>query len=313
MEGVLIIDKAAGMTSHDVVARARRILRERRIGHTGTLDPFATGVLVLLVGRATRLAQFHAGADKEYEAVIRLGVATDTGDIAGSPLSATRVTATQINWTDKEIRTALEQLCGEITQVPPMHSAKKYGGKKLYELARRGEEIERAPICVTIHALEPTTTTDQLLKDNFDGTVDLGVRVVCSAGTYVRTLAEDFGKLLGVGAHLAELRRMRAGDFHVKDSTTLEQLQQLVEEGSLGTILLPPDAALSRMPFVHLSTANAQKARHGIALSLAASPWLDGEKVRMKDENDRLIGIGYYDSANQLLHPGVVLASQNTV
>jgi tRNA pseudouridine55 synthase len=311
MNGVLIIDKPAGMTSHDVVGRARRILRERRIGHTGTLDPFATGVLVLLVGHATRLAQFLSGADKEYEAVIRLGYATDTGDLEGTPLSSTRVELKRLQWPDDQIQTSLQQLCGETTQVPPMYSAKKYGGRRLYELARRGEAIERQPVCVTVHAFEARRTGEGLLKDNQDGTVDLAVRVVCSAGTYVRTLAEDFGKLLGVGAHLAELRRTRAGDFLVTNAVTLEQLQQSSEEGSIGTILLPADSALSRMPFVHLTTENAQKARHGNALSVHASDWLEGEKVRMKDGGGNLIGIGYYDRANQLLHPRVVLTSEN--
>jgi tRNA pseudouridine55 synthase len=312
MNGVLIIDKPAGITSHDVVARARRILRVRRIGHTGTLDPFATGVLVLLIGNATRLSQFLTGADKEYQAVIRLGYSTDTGDINGNALETTRVTERELNWSNDEIKTALQQLCGETTQVPPMYSAKKHKGRKLYELARRGEEIERQPVCVNIHALETLGSGTQLLKDNQDGTVDLAVRVVCSAGTYVRTLAEDFGKVLGVGAHLAELRRTRAGDFQVKDATTLEALQQIVAEESLGTILLPPDAALSRMPFVHLSTGNAQKARNGVALSVEARDWVEGERIRLLDESGVLIGIGYYDLTNQLLHPRVILAAKNT-
>lgn len=312
MDGVLIIDKPAGITSHDVVGRARRILRERRIGHTGTLDPFATGVLVLLIGNATRLSQFLSGADKEYQAVIRLGYSTDTGDVNGAKLEATRVTERELNWSNDEIKTALQQLCGETKQVPPMYSAKKHKGKKLYELARRGEEIERQPICVTIHAFEPLGSGDRLLKDNHDGTVDLAVRVVCSAGTYVRTLAEDFGKIIGVGAHLAELRRTRAGDFHIKDATTLEALQQIVAEESLGTILLPPDAALSRMPFVHLSTGNAQKARNGVALSVEARDWVEGERIRLLGEDGVLIGIGYYDRTNQLLHPRVILAAKNT-
>lgn len=308
MDGLLIIDKPAGLTSHDVVARVRKIVRERRIGHTGTLDPFATGVLALLIGRATRLAQFLAGADKEYEAVIRLGFATDTGDVDGRPLSTTgEYEKHQITWTREAIQTALRQMCGEVRQIPPMYSAKKRHGQKLYEMARRGEEIEREPVCVTVHAFAPAGTDGPLLKDNQDGTVDLVVRVVCSAGTYVRTLAEDFGKLLGIGAHVAELRRTRAGDFTIDAATTLERLKQVVDEGSIGTLLLPPDAALSGMPFVHLSAAETEQARNGIALSLPASTLLDGEKVRIKDQDGSLVGVGSYDALSQLLRPRVVL------
>src|SRR5712675_1944957 len=166
MDGVLIIDKPAGMTSHDVVARVRTIIGERRVGHTGTLDPFATGVLVVLVGRATRLAQFLSGAEKEYEAVIRLGYATDTGDLTG-----TRVTdfttqthrSTEIH--REEIESAMAALRGEIEQTPPMYSAKKIGGQKLYELARRGEEVERKPVRIVISEFEVVERNGTLLAE----------------------------------------------------------------------------------------------------------------------------------------------------
>jgi len=305
MDGVLIIDKPAGITSHDVVARVRKIVRERRIGHTGTLDPFATGLLVLLIGRATRLAQFVA-SEKEYEAVIRLGYATETGDASGKPLSEVVQPSLQMRANEK-VMTALSQLRGVIKQVPPMYSAKKRQGKKLYQLARRGESVSREPICVTISAFEALGNGDQLLKENPDKTMDLKVRVVCSAGTYVRTLAEDFGKLLGVGAHLAELRRTRAGDFLVTDATTLERLKRIDDEGFLGTILLPPEAALSRLPFVHLSAQDAQRARHGLAISSPASEWTEGDRVALLDEKQRLIGVASYD-AERLLRPRVVVA-----
>src|SRR5262249_34875872 len=151
-DGVLVIDKPAGLTSHDVVARVRRILRERRIGHTGTLDPFATGVLVVLVGRATRLAQFLSGAEKEYEAVIRLGYSTDTGDLTGERIDGP--TLSQRTPSDSEIKAAVKSLRGLAEQIPPMYSAKKVGGRKLYELAREGVEIERKPVPITIKELE---------------------------------------------------------------------------------------------------------------------------------------------------------------
>lgn len=304
MDGLLVIDKPVGMTSHDVVAGVRRILKQRRVGHTGTLDPFATGVLLILVGKATRLAQFLSGADKEYDAIIRLGVATDTGDRMGTPVHGP---AGKREWSEEEIEAALASLRGFIDQVPPMYSAKKIGGKKLYELARRGEEIEREPIRVCIHEFEAIKPDGQLIKDNLDGTFDLHVHVGCSAGTYVRALAEDFGKRLSVGAHLAELRRTRVGDFTVTDAVTLEQLETSFGEEALGTIMLRPSAALSRLPFVHLNAEDVRRARHGMEVKVAEYDWPDGEKVRMCDVNDHLIAIGDYDAKARHLHPSVVL------
>jgi tRNA pseudouridine55 synthase len=305
MTGVLVIDKPAGITSHDVVAQARRIVRERRIGHTGTLDPFATGVLVLLVGRATRLAQYVA-SEKEYEAVIRLGYATETGDASGKPISDALQLSAEMR-TNEKVEKALTQLRGVISQVPPMYSAKKIRGRKLYELARRGESVAREAAGVTVYAFEALGKGSELLKVNPDKTLDLKVRVVCSAGTYVRTLAEDFGRLLGVGAHLAELRRIRAGDFKVRDAATLEKLKQAVDESLLATILLPPEAALSRLPFLHLSRQDAQHARQGMAISSPASEWTEGDNVALFDENHRLIGVASYGGEN-LLRPRVVIA-----
>ena len=308
MDGLLVIDKAAGLTSHDVVASTRRILRERRVGHTGTLDPFATGVLLILVGKATRLAQFLSGADKEYDAIIRLGYATDTGDRMGTPIPGPTNVTQKALWSDEQIEAALASLRGYIDQVPPMYSAKKIGGKKLYELARRGEEVEREPVRVCIHEFEAVKPDGQLIKDNLDGTFDFHVRVSCSAGTYVRTLAEDFGKRLSVGAHLAELRRTRVGDFTVTNAVTLEQLKESLGEEALGTILLRPSAALSRLPFVHLNTEDVRRARHGMEVKVSEYDWPDGEKVKMCDVNDHLIAIGDYDAQGKHLHPTVVLA-----
>src|SRR5882762_3239179 len=289
MDGVLIIDKPAGITSHDVVAQVRHVLHERRVGHTGTLDPFATGVLAILVGRATRLAQFLSALEKEYEAVIRLGYATDTGDITGKPIRKTEEDDAERNvnpgqrWSKEQIEAALRSLRGEIDQVPPMYSAKKQGGRKLYELARRGEEVERKPVRVCIHEFAPIKPDGKLMKDNLDGTFDFQVRVVCSSGTYVRTLAEDFGKRLGIGAHLAELRRTRVADFQVSEAITLAQLKTRFGEEALGTALLPPDAALSRLPFVHLSPDDARRARHGMEVRVSEAAWLDGAQIRMCD------------------------------
>ena len=296
------------MTSHDVVTRARHILHERRIGHTGTLDPFATGVLVILLGKATRLSQFLTGVDKEYDAIIRLGYSTDTGDRTGSPIPGPQLD--HGNLTEEKIEAALESLRGDIDQVPPMYSAKKVAGRKLYELARRGEEVERQPIHVCIYEFAAIRPDGQLVKDNLDGTFDFHTRVACSSGTYVRTLAEDFGKRLYVGAHLAELRRTRVGDFEIDEATTLDDLKIHFGEESMGAILLPPATALSRLPFVHLSGEDVRRANNGREVKVAETKWADGENVTMYDAGEQLIAVGQYDKSAGCLHPRVVLAGE---
>ena len=308
MDGVLIIDKPPGLTSHDVVDHLRHILHVRRVGHTGTLDPFATGVLVALVGRATRLAQFLSGLEKEYEAIIRLGYSTDTGDVTGKripdPVDVVKSTGP---WSRDEIEAALESLRGYIDQVPPMYSAKKQAGRKLYELARQGEEVERQPVQVCIHAFEAIKPTGELLKDNLDGTFDFEVRVACSAGTYVRTLAEDFGKQLHVGAHLAELRRTRVGDFSIQQAKTLEEVKVSVAEEALGTILHKPDAALSRLAFLDLGANDVVRVRRGLNIRVEGAAWPNGERVRLRDETGHLVAVAEF-AADGSLHPSVVIA-----
>lgn len=311
MDGFLIIDKPPERTSHDVVVDVRRILRVRRVGHTGTLDPFATGVLVVLVGHATRLTQFLSGLEKEYEAVIRLGYATDTGDHTGKPISDADSSRSNDPWTREEVESALESLRGEIDQVPPMYSAKKQAGRKLYELARAGKEVEREAVRVCIHQFEPIKPTGELMKDNLDGTFDFEVLVVCSAGTYVRTLAEDFGKRLRVGAHLAELRRTRVGDFRVQEAQTLEQVKVSFAEESLGTVLHKPDEALSLLPFLDLNADEVRRARHGLNIHVTESDWSDGERVRLRDAEGNLIAVAIFDAASRELHPSVVISSED--
>ncbi len=306
MDGVLIIDKPAGMTSHDVVARVRKITGHRRVGHTGTLDPFATGVLVVLVGRATRLAQFLSGAEKEYEAVIRLGYATDTGDVTG-----TRVTdfntetqrSTEIH--REKIVNALASLHGEIEQTPPMFSAKKVAGRKLYELARRGEVIERQPVRVKISEFAAINEGGALLSENNDGTLDLRVRVVCSAGTYIRTLAEDFGKQLGTAAHVAALRRTRAGLSRIGDAITLERLREVAQSGSVAEVLISPDSALSSLPALQLDADDARRVGQGIDLQLIDAD--ARQQVRLRNSDGQLIAVGIYDAVRKAVHPQVVI------
>jgi tRNA pseudouridine55 synthase len=294
------------MTSHDVVARTRHILHERRVGHTGTLDPFATGVLVILLGKATRLAQFLSSVDKEYDAIVRLGYATDTGDRTGTPIPGPPEKPG--NFTEEEIEAALQSLRGDIDQVPPMYSAKKVEGRKLYELARRGESVERKPVRVCIYDFAAIRPEGQLIKDNLDGTFDFHARVSCSSGTYVRTLAEEFGKRLYVGAHLAELRRTRVGDLEITQAITLDQLKLHFAEQSLGSIVLPLNAALSRLPLVHLNAEDVRRANHGRDVTVPEADWADGENVKMCDADEELIAVGQYDANAKRLHPRVVLA-----
>jgi tRNA pseudouridine55 synthase len=308
MDGVICVDKQPGMTSHDVVAQARHILHQRRVGHAGTLDPFATGLLVLLVGRATRLTQFLTALEKEYEAIIRLGFATDTADRTGTPLSEV---ATGREWTVEQIEHALASLRGEIDQVPPMYSAKKQGGRKLYELARKGTEVERAPVRVKIYEFEPLKRKGEWLKNNLDGTVDFEVRVVCSPGTYIRTLAEDFGKRLNVGAHLAELRRTRVGDFAIGEAVTLTQLKTRAAEEGLGRALHTPDSALTRLPAINVSDEDVRRIRHGLNLEILDPKWTNGERVRIRDTAGHLIAVGMFDHEAATLHPSVVLSVED--
>lgn len=313
MDGALIIDKPAGMTSHDVVAGVRRIIGERRVGHTGTLDPFATGVLVVLIGRATRLAQFLSGAEKEYEAVIRLGYATDTGDMTGArvEMESHANTRSAQSVRKEEIEAAMATLTGDIEQVPPMYSAKKVGGRKLYEHARRGEEIERPPVGVTISEFELPSQNVELARPNEDGTADLRARIVCSAGTYVRTLAEDLGKRLGTGAHLAELRRTRAGGFEIKDALTLEELAERMASASLAQALISPGDALAHLWWIELDEEQARRTIHGIDLRVAddeARLWIQGDAIRMTSRGE-LIAIGTFDASSHTVHPAVVLGA----
>ena len=244
--GILIIDKPQDWTSHDVVAKCRRVLHERRVGHAGTLDPMATGVLPVFVGRATRAVEFAAGSDKEYLAGLRLGVRTDTQDTTGTVLEERPVTADRA-----ALEAVLEGFRGEILQVPPMYSALKVKGQKLYELARKGVEVERAPRPVTIHALE---VVEQVSESEFR------LRVACSKGTYVRTLCHDIGAKLGCGGAMYALRRVRACGFGEADALPLETVLTHPDPASL---LRPVDAYFSAYPAVTVDQRRANAARNG--------------------------------------------------
>lgn len=252
--GILIIDKPADWTSHDVVAKLRGIFRERRIGHGGTLDPMATGVLPIFVGRATRAVEFATEGEKEYLAGLRLGTVTDTQDTTGTVTATHPVTADRT-----DLAAVLPRFTGDILQIPPMYSAIKRQGQKLYELARRGQEVERDPRPITIHALE---ITDQLSP------TDYRLRVVCSKGTYVRTLCHDIGQALGCGGTMFSLRRTAAAGFSLSDAVTLDQVQQAGDPASL---LLPVDACFAGHPLLLLKSATAEKkVRNGTPLTVEA-------------------------------------------
>lgn len=209
MNGILIIDKPQEWTSHDVVGKLRGILHERRIGHSGTLDPMATGVLVVFVGRATRAVEFAENHDKEYLAGIRFGLRTDSQDITGNILEKTDILPQE-----DQLRSILKEFCGEIEQIPPMYSAVKINGQKMYQLARRGQEVTRLPKKITVYDLELVGRQED----------DYLLKVVCSKGTYVRTLCDDIGRALGSFACMSSLRRIRAGQFSIDESHTLEQI-----------------------------------------------------------------------------------------
>lgn len=300
-DGILIVDKPPGWTSHDVVARVRKLLRTRRVGHTGTLDPFATGVLVICVNRATRLAQFLSGDDKEYVATMRLGWATETGDLTGAPRAAP-TDARHI--TIEQVQAILPHFRGRIQQIPPMYSAKKVGGVKLYEMARRGAEIARAPITVEIKELELMDETAAASAAPEIVTKDFSFRVICSAGTYVRTLAEDIGRQLGLGAHLVALRRTRAGHCEIGRAFTLEQLAALAEVEQIEQALIAPVDALA-LPELRLSEEECKAIRHGRSLRRGGD-WPDGARAQLCDGARQLVAVAEFDAAPQLWQPRVV-------
>lgn len=250
LNGVLPVDKPHGPTSHDVVARARRELGLRRIGHTGTLDPFASGLLLLCLGPSTRIAEFLTAVDKSYQATIQLGVATDTDDLTGEPVR------TDDGWRSlepEEVEAALAQQVGTVMQRPPAYSAKKVGGERMYAAARRGEVVEREPVEVTIHAIRVT---------RFD-LPELGVEVDCGSGTYIRAIARDLGEALGVGGHLTVLRRTRVGRFSIDTALPLDSL---AEPAAVRGALLTPAQALAHLPSVTLDEAEIGTIRHGRAI-----------------------------------------------
>ncbi len=302
ISGVLVIDKPANMTSHDVVARVRHALGIRQVGHFGTLDPFATGVLPVSVGKATRFAQFYLKSRKAYEGTIRFGHSTDTYDATGKPTSEPAPLELDA--------AALEKMFGDFTgrlmQTPPPFSAKRVGGVRAYELARKQKPVQLAPVEVEVYALE-------LL--NLEGD-EVRFAVECSGGTYVRSLAHDFGQKLGCGAHLASLRRTAVAEFAESRAVTLEQLQAAAREGDLGSCLVPLESLLPEFPELMVRGREEAAVRHGRKFELAQAlrPRRDaGEPLvpvatllKILNPERRLIAVARHVSGS-VYHPNLVL------
>lgn len=306
MDGILIIDKPAGITSHDVVSRCRRILKTKKIGHTGTLDPFATGVVVILIGKATRLAQFLDKDAKEYEAVVRLGFETATGDFTGE-IKESSISNFKFQISKEQLENALKNFHGEIWQTPPMFSAKKIAGKKLYELARKGIEVERKPVKVTNYELQITNYKAEKKQNDVGISIqDFELRILCSAGTYIRVLAEDIGRKLRTGAHLAELRRIAAGKFRIEKAVTLEDLEKIVEENNLGNHLVSMNEAVSHLAEVQLNAEEITKIKNGMKLRKKLSEAKNGDFLRLSD-GENLLGIGFFIESEKTVQPKLVL------
>ncbi|MGG4488974.1 tRNA pseudouridine(55) synthase TruB [Metabacillus idriensis] len=302
MEGVLLINKPAGMTSHDCVAKMRRIARTKKVGHTGTLDPDVTGVLPVCLGRATKIVEYLTAASKTYEAEVTLGFSTTTEDSSGEVVEKKKVDAVI---TKEDAAEVLKSLTGEIDQVPPMYSAVKIGGKKLYEYARAGQTIERPSRKITIH--EMTLLSDIEIKEE---TVSFRFKVQCSKGTYVRTLAVMIGEKLGFPAHMSHLIRTASGPFLIDQCHTFEDIEEMAEEGRLQDILIPISTALNHLPKLSINDTLAKKVKNGAVLEVPSGFEQYGpeESIAVYDEQGTCLAIyKQHPEKNHFLKPSKVL------
>lgn len=298
LDGVLLLDKPVGLSSNDALIRAKRLYRAKKAGHTGTLDPLASGLLPLCFGEATKFSQDLLDADKTYDATMRLGIRTASGDAEGDVIDTRAVTCD-----DAAVRAALDAFRGDIVQVPPMYSALKRDGKPLYEYARAGQTVEREGRAVTIHALE-------LLACALP---DVTFRVTCSKGTYVRTLAEDIGEALGCGAHLVALRRIGVGALTLDHAVTLDALSD-ADDAARDAWLQPVDALLSTFPRVELDADATRRFLHGQRLRLdeiasAAELGTEAFRVRVYGDDGRLLGVAR--AADGVLAPERLVVTAN--
>jgi len=293
LDGAIVVDKPEGWTSHDVVAKMRGIARTRRIGHLGTLDPIATGVLPLVLERATRLAQFYTRSDKIYEGAVRFGWSTDTYDRAGTPVGEKK----DVQVDAAELEALLARFRGEILQTPPPVSAKKVDGKRAYDLARQDAAVELEPVKVSVYELTLVGVEGAVAR----------LRVHCSGGTYMRSLAHDLGQFLGCGAHLQELRRTSSAEFEIGEARTLEQLQSLAADDRLVDAIVPASKMLPGMASVYVDDVTVAHIRHG--RNFPASPFRSdaaSRHVKALTRQGDLVAIGEAVLPN-LYHPVVVL------
>ena len=290
MDGIIVIRKEKGYTSHDVVAKLRGILHMKKIGHTGTLDPDAEGVLPVALGKATKLVDLITDKEKTYEAVMRLGVVTDTQDMTGTILSQTE----QISVTEKEVKEAAESFLGEQLQIPPMYSALKVNGKKLYELAREGKTVERKPRPVHFYQIEILEINLPLVR----------YRVVCSKGTYIRTLCHDMGEKLGCGAAMESLVRTKVGKFELKDAITLAQAEEAVKSGAIQDKVLGIEEFLGEYPRICCKEegdrilANGNPLPQGVVSGCEKQGW-----IRMCSSGGAFAGVYQWDERRFLYFP----------
>jgi tRNA pseudouridine55 synthase len=293
LDGVIVVDKPEGWTSHDVVGKVRRIANTRKVGHLGTLDPIATGVLPLVIGRATRLAQFYTRSDKIYEGIVRFGWSTDTYDRAGEATTEKR----NVVINTQRLETLLDSFRGEFLQTPPPVSAKKVAGKRAYELARQATPPDLEPVPVEVY---------ELMVLNVDGP-RLRLRVHCSGGTYMRAIAHELGRQMECGAHIEELRRLASGEFEIGQARTLEQLQSLAVEERLVDVLVPAAQMLPGFPSVFVDESTVTGIRNG--RNFPASPFRSAsaaKHVKAVTRQGEVVAIGESVLPN-LYHPVVVL------
>lgn len=292
INGIVNIYKEKGYTSHDVVAVLRKVVGQKKIGHTGTLDPDATGVLPVCLGRATKVCELLTDHDKTYEALLLLGKTTDTQDISGEVLEE----RDPGDLTEEEVRSCIESFIGEYDQIPPMYSALKVNGKKLYELAREGKTVERKSRKVQIHGI-------RILEMNLP---HVRMEVDCSKGTYIRTLCHDIGEKLQVGGCMEELERTKVGRFLKEDAVTLDEVRQKMEQGEGAELFTPLDQIFEELPAVTVTDAKAWMSYNGNDLPerflLEKEAWTDGQEVRVYDSRKNFIGLYQYRAPKKLFH-----------
>lgn len=291
--GMINVYKEKGFTSHDVVAKLRGICKQKKIGHTGTLDPDAAGVLPVCLGCATRLCDMLTDKDKEYVAVLRLGITTDTQDATGKVLAEKEVSVSE-----EEVRAVIASFEGEQLQIPPMYSALKVNGKKLYELAREGKEIERKARPIVVHEIE-------ILSENMP---EFTIRVKCSKGTYIRTICHDIGQKLSCGGVMVSLKRTKVGNFGIEDAYTLSQIEDMAKEGKLCEILLPVEKVFEKLPEIRVKETAMKALLNGNQLKkeeilMLSDEALKAEEVRVYGADGRFYGVYGYQEGRKLFCP----------